>query len=231
MRILVAPDVEALAARAAELVAARIAEGSCRLALAGGNTPRPVYRRLAERPELPWSGVEIFFGDERLVPPDDPASNEGMARATLLDALPAPGPRVHRIETERGAEGAATHYATLLSKPLDLVLLGMGGDGHTASLFPGGPLDGAAVIATESPVPPHRRVSLSLSTLNAADQVVLLVAGEDKATRLAEAFAQRVRPMTERRLPVALLAPRGELWWLLDAAAASALPSSVMEET
>ncbi len=194
MNIRVLDDADAVAVAAADLVAAAISGGARTLVLAGGSTPRKAYRRLAER-RLPWGRVTVLFGDERCVPPDDPESNFRMARESLLDrAMPA---SVHRMPGELGAEAAASLYEGVVRvlSPLDLVLLGMGPDGHTASLFPDHPALHAAghvVAVHEAPKPPPDRVSLTLGTLQAARRVVFLVTGADKAAALAKAARAEV---------------------------------------
>lgn len=222
--------VEVTAAAAAERGATLVAEalatagdGPTRtLTLAGGSTPKPLYRALTRR-EVPWDRVTVLFGDERVAPAGDPALNATMAQNELLDHV---RPRaVHPVEVHRGPSAAAAHYAALLAPVgLDVVLLGMGRDGHTASLFPGGPEDGAAVIVTESPSPPPRRVSLSRSTLCRADTIVVFVTGAGKADRLARVWPQLFHPVQEATAPVARVRPRRRWWWVLDAAAAGGLP-------
>ena len=189
MRVRVLDDAEAVATAAADLVAGAIEGGLRTLVLAGGSTPRRAYRLLAER-SLPWGRVAVLFGDERCVPPDDAESNYRMAREALLD-LVHPG-SVHRMPGELGAEAAAGLYDAVVRglTPLDLVLLGMGPDGHTASLFPGHielSAAGCAVAVHDAPKPPPDRVSLTLGALRDARRVVLLVTGADKAEALAKA--------------------------------------------
>jgi len=229
-------DVSALVEAAAHLLAKRIVRqleetGECRLAFAGGNSPRPVYQRLAQadlRRTIAWKHVHVFWGDERCVPSDDEASNYRMAYSALLSHVPVIKSNVHRIEVERGSIAAARRYAEILgNEPLDLVLLGMGGDGHTASLFPDTPdlATSERVIPTRSPVPPVDRVSISLREINEAGEVHLLVSGAEKKKRLAEVLRQIEdgRPA----LPVARVQPRsGQLFWLTDAAAAQQLAMS-----
>ena len=191
MTVQVLEDAEEVAAAAAELVADAVRDGLRTLVLAGGSTPRRAYQLLAAAP-LEWGRVAVLFGDERCVPPDDPESNYRMAKLELLDRV-HPG-TVHRMPAELGAETAAALYdATVRGlSPLDLVLLGIGPDGHTASLFPGHPAlggGGCAVAVHGAPKPPPDRVSLTLATLRAARRVVLLVAGADKAAALR--LAQR----------------------------------------
>jgi 6-phosphogluconolactonase len=219
-------QVEAAARLIAEHIQQHIDErGKCRLALAGGNTPRPVYQRLAQTDlaqTIDWTQVHIFWGDERCVPPDDAASNYRLASDALLAHVPLVTGQVHRIEVERGPESAARHYAHILgSEPLDVVLLGMGADGHTASLFPHGAdlSTGERVIAALSPVPPVQRVTISLRQINESREVYLLVSGADKAQRLAEVLRQI--DSGAPTLPAARVQPRsGLLFWLCDAAAA-----------
>lgn len=227
-------DFESLALGAAEdlvgCVERAIREtGRCRVAMAGGSTPRPVYR-LVGRPDMAsrieWDRVQVFWGDERCVPPTDPASNYRMVREELLARVPIPEHNIHRIAGERSPDEAARAYAeTLGGAPLDLVLLGMGGDGHTVSLFPTTPGLGtneARVIATVAPVEPVRRVSLTLRAINEAVAVRFWVSGPAKAEPVAEVFRQIERGRPE--LPAARVHPRsGGLLWLVDTAAAEKL--------
>jgi 6-phosphogluconolactonase len=245
-RVVVAADAAALAAAAsghlrrgiAEAIAAR---GACWIALAGGRTPRAVYERLADTgtPAVDWTRVHVAFGDERVVPPDHADSNYGMVRATLFDRVSLPPSQIHRIEGERGdAAGAADAYAAVLSRAfalapgawpvLDLVLLGVGPDGHTASLFPYTPAlavaDRLAAAAT-APTAPTSRVTLTYPVLNAARAVVILVSGADKADAVARAFDDSV-PVAE--CPVRGVRPAaGSLTWYVDAAAASKLADAL----
>lgn len=161
------------------------------LVLAGGNTPREIYRRLrATRTD--WSAWHIYFGDERCLPPADAERNSRMAAQTWIDSVPIPPPQVHAIPGELGALDAARTYAETLRTvgDFDLVLLGLGEDGHTASLFsrhewgtaPGSP-DTLAVF--DAPKPPPQRVSLSAARLNRTRQVIFLVSGESKHQAVA----------------------------------------------
>jgi 6-phosphogluconolactonase len=210
-------DAEEAARRAAEVLAAaldgaRTVHGVAHGALAGGTTPRRAYELLG--PLLPeWADVHLWFGDERCVPPEDPESNLLMVR----EALDAPGVTIHRIRGELGAEGAAADYATELGDTtLDVALLGLGEDGHTASLFPGHPAlhaGGVAVPVHDAPKPPPDRVSLTLEKLNASRRIVLLVAGAGKAEALA-----RVLDGPDESTPASLL-DRGKLEVIADAAA------------
>ncbi len=220
------PDASALVDGALAAVIAiirrSIAErGSCRIALAGGSSPRSLYERLVQA-EVDWSALHIFFGDERCVPPDHASSNYRMAHEALLRHVAIPEAQVHRIRGELSPEEAARSYSEVLgSEPLDLVLLGMGGDGHTASLFPGGPeLEERErwVVVSKSPIEPRDRVSLSLAALNSARTVLFLIAGADKADCLA--LVWRELEDDAPTCPAAMVRPAsGELHWYLDAAA------------
>lgn len=191
-RVFAAPG--ALATAVADVVAETIRSSrSTRLVLAGGTTPRRAYQDLASR-ELPWGRVSVLFGDERCLPPDDPESNYRMAADVLLDRVsPA---TVHRIAGELGAEEAAALYEPVVAAgPLDLVLLGIGPDGHTASLFPGSPglqSRGLVVAVHGAPKPPPDRVSLTLGALRAARRVLILASGADKREAVRRAWSQEV---------------------------------------
>jgi 6-phosphogluconolactonase len=222
-------DKQRVAELSAELVrdaahAAIDAHGAFCWALSGGSTPQALYKLLAERGAdyLPWAQVALYWGDERCVPPDHDASNYQMVKQLLLDHV-SPG-TVHRIEGELAPAEAAARYATKIERPLDVVLLGMGGDGHTASLFPQTDALSAVdtVIATKSPAAPHERVSLSMGAINAAQRVLLQVTGESKAERLAQVLGELERG--EPSLPISLVQPGGEYLWIVDDAAASKLP-------
>lgn len=182
-------DAEAAAERAADVLAtaissARVVRGEAHAALAGGSTPRRAYELLG--PMLDdWSDVHLWFGDERCVPADDADSNARM----VAESLAAPGATVHRIEGELGPDEAAARYSERLGDAvLDVALLGLGPDGHTASLFPHDVAlnaGGVAVAVRNSPKPPPERVSLTLPKLNESVRIVLLVAGEEKREALA----------------------------------------------
>lgn len=220
-----AHELTPVAARAlAEALRASLrSSGKCRFALSGGATPRPVYEALAAEPGIDWRQVEVFFGDERCVPLDDPGSNGRLANEALLGRLQPPAGRVHYVQGAEPPAIAAREYEEALgNSPLDLVLLGMGDDGHTASIFPDTvEEEPRRVVATRSPVAPHDRVSLTTRALNEARAVIFLVAGAKKAERVAEVFAQfeADRP----RLPAARVRPAGVWQWILDDAAAARL--------
>jgi 6-phosphogluconolactonase len=234
------PDAEALAGAAAEELARRAEEavrarGAFTLALAGGSTPKALYRLLADpaapfRARVPWRAVHAFFGDERAVPPESPDANARMAREALLDHVPLG--TVHRIEGERGAVEAAAryeddlfqHFGDVPLPVLDLVLLGLGADGHTASLFPGSPaLDERRrwVVPAPAGLPPWvERITFTLPLLEAARTVLFLVAGADKAGALRRLVRT---PPGEEPIPAARIRARGEVIVLADEAAAAGL--------
>ena len=235
MRILA--DPEALArAGAAEIVGAytraMARRGRFDLVLAGGSTPRGTYEVLAEEPfrgAVDWARVRVFWGDERCVPPTHAQSNFRMAADTLLSRVPIPEASIHRISGELPAARAAALYEQVLRSAVpempprfDLVLLGLGTDGHVASLFPGadGPDDSAIAIPTSAPAEPRERVSLTLPVLNAAREILFLVSGMDKADVLSRVFAERA-DRSPAVLPAARVRPtRGRVRWLVDRAAA-----------
>lgn len=223
---IVAADADELARAAAAWMAEEVRQaaargGRCALALSGGSTPRPAYERLAQEPRVPWSAVEIYFGDERAVPPTDPASNYRMAREALIDRVGLPADRVHRMEADDpDLEAAAERYAALLPERLDVLVLGMGADGHTASLFPRSPAlreTRRKVVPAQGPVPPVRRLTITPPVIASARRVAVITAGAAKAPVVAQVLRGPWRP---EELP-AQLAREGT--WILDRAAASAL--------
>jgi len=222
------PDLDALSQHAARefAVLARRATGPFHVALSGGSTPKRLFAELVAmgRDDLPWDRVELWWGDERCVPPDHPDSNYGMTKQALLDPLRIEPARVHRIEAEGDPDAAAAKYAAAIPKVFDLVFLGMGPDGHTASLFPGS----AALDETErtcvanrvdSPLTkgPATRITLTYPVFAAARAVRFLVAGADKADALA-------RIQAGADLPAARV--RGHVEWFVDAAAAAKLEAT-----
>ena len=190
----VAADPEGVARLAAGTVTGALREGVRTLVLTGGTTPRRLYQLLAGA-DVEWGRVSLLFGDERCVPPGDPESNYRLARETLLSSVD-PG-AVLRIPGELGAEEAAAIYDAAVGRlqPLDLVLLGMGEDGHCASLFPGHPgleAPGWATAVHGAPKPPPDRVSLTLGCLRNARRVIFLVTGAGKADAFRKAQAGTV---------------------------------------
>jgi 6-phosphogluconolactonase len=206
-------------------VAGVLADGAvARVALAGGSTPKAMYRLLASpayRERVEWRRVEIYFGDERCVPPDHPDSNYRMAREALLDHVPLGADRVHRVAGERPPEEAAAQYQQQLvrlgDKPLDLVLLGMGPDGHTASLFPGTPvLAETRALAAAVYVDKFEswRVTLTAPVLSAAAHVMITTVGAEKADAFAKAMLAPAGTV-----PIQLVRATDERW-LVDRTAA-----------
>jgi len=225
-------DVELVVVEDEQEVAAVVAERLVRAAreggdvvLTGGKTPEQAYKEAANRaPD--WSNVDVWWGDERCVPPDDEKSNYGMAKRTLLDRLDLAPRGVHRIRGELGKEDAAADYERELGDTqLDLLLLGVGPDGHVASLFPNAPTlrRRKRVLPAEAGLEPFvDRVTLSLPTLCSAREIVFLLSGESKADAAARAFAADPSPDT----PASLVRARaGRTIAILDRAAAAKLPA------
>ena len=237
-------DAEAVSLAAAKRVvmAAQqaIAErGSFSIALSGGSTPKRLYQHLASNvfcDQIEWSKVRIFFGDERTVAPDHADANFRMASEAMLDQLPIPASQIHRMQGELAdLEQAAASYAEALQllpqksgfPEFDLVLLGMGDDGHTASLFPGTTAlseRDKSVVALEVPQLNTCRITLSYPVINNARQVMLLVAGAGKAEQLEQVLVSA--PVGS--FPVQEVTPQGELIWLLDEGAAAQLPKAML---
>ncbi len=231
--IRVLADADAVAVAAADLLVARASDPTrpVHIALSGGSTPRRAYALAPERLD-DWSGVTLWLGDERVVPLEDERSNFRLATETLTAGLPPDRrPRIEPVRVEADLETAAAEYGRRLREGLgpdgrlQLALLGLGPDGHTASLFPGLPaveitdrdVAGVPEAGLEPWVP---RVTLTLPVFDAAEEVVFLVAGEEKAPVVARAFG----PEPDRSLPSARVQPRsGRLVVLCDEAAASAL--------
>ena len=237
--IRVYPDLESLSHAAAALLVtqanlAAAARGRFSVALSGGNTPRRTYELLAASPlkdQAPRDRVHVFWGDERGVPLDDPRSNARMAKEAWLDRVPIPADQIHPLNCAPDPAAAARQYEAQLREffagqppRLDLVLLGLGHDGHTASLFPGAPVlkEGerwaAAVYLAEADL---HRVTLTAPLINQAAVVAFLVAGGAKAGVLREVLHG---PRDPARLPAQLIQPQnGELLWLADLEAAASL--------
>lgn len=168
--------------------------------LAGGGTPELCYRLLRDE-DLPWSSMHIWFGDERALPKDHPERNETMARHALLDYVPIPDKHIHSIDFSGGTEHAADLYSAKLSyiKRFDFVLLGMGEDGHTASLFPNNSALKSEMLATpvfNSPKPPSERVSMGLEALNRHQHCIILATGESKSEALKQIAAGADLPVS-----------------------------------
>ena len=247
--VTICKDGDDLAARAADLIirAAQVAirtRGRAMLALAGGSTPKATYGLLAQparRSRIEWARTYLFFGDERFVRPDDPSSNFAMVQRTLLAPAPVPGGHAFPVPTQLAtAAAAAAAYAATLAKAFgigevggpprfDLILLGLGEDGHTASLFPGAASLAVAdrwVVASPpgATPPPVERITLTFPVVNAAREVLFLVSGENKAEALRVVLEGQ--PTREQRPAVWVRPVDGTLTWLVDEAAASRLTRS-----
>jgi 6-phosphogluconolactonase len=230
-------DLDALSRAAAEAsrdlaLGAIAARGRCAIALAGGHTPARTYSLWASDFPLPWAQTHFFWGDERYVPPDDPQSNFRMFREALLDRVPVPAENVHPMPTRQPKpEDAAQAYEDTLRQffgsgrpAFDLVLLGLGGEGHTASLFPGSPAlfeKERWVVAVDAPAEPHLRLTLTLAVLNRARKVFFLASGAGKSEVIAA--LEREPKLAATRYPAARVQPQGRVVWFLDRAAASGL--------
>ena len=234
----VLPDPEALARRAADwlLGAATARGGVFAVALAGGSTPRTLYEKLAGPPyrdAFPWARAHFFWGDERFVPHDDPESNFRMAREALLSRVPIPAGNIHPVPTQGLSPEAAAaayqrdlmtfHGAERLAPDrtlFEVTLLGLGADGHTASLFPGSAVLAERNLWVAATADPKglARITLTYPAIESSAHLAFLVAGKEKSAIFAR-FRQN-----DRALPAAHVHPVGDLWQFVDAAAASSLP-------
>lgn len=232
----VLPDLSALVQRSLDLILPRVSQaiaerGIFTIALSGGSTPKPLYEALAAQ-NLPWDKIHVFWGDERYVPSDHPDSNEGMARKAWLDKVSIPSGNIHPMPTDEAepAVAAKRHEQQLQkffqSQPgefpsLDVVLLGIGDDGHTASLFPHTEAlkvhDRLITVGNKDGQP---RITFTAPLINQARCVIFMVTGANKQAALAQIFASDGDDAT---YPARLVRPQGELWWLLDQAAGQAL--------
>lgn len=219
--------------------------GRFTVSLSGGSTPKRLYQLLTSEPfrgQVDWGRVEVFWGDERCVPPDHPESNYRMAHEAMLKHLPIPPEHIHRMEAERSdLDAAARDYEAALARvfgtssggeppAFDLMLLGMGSNAHTASLFP----HTQALEETSRWVVPNHvpelhtdRMTMTRPILNRSRVVLFLVAGADRAGPLAEVI---VGPSDPKRLPAQFIQPDGQLLWYLDRAAAARLPAPLAQE-
>ncbi|MEM6501896.1 MAG: 6-phosphogluconolactonase [Cyanobacteria bacterium P01_C01_bin.89] len=254
----VVADKAAIAERACDLVVERIekvleSQPFCSIVLSGGSTPKPLYQSLAKR-SLPWKRLLIFWGDERYVPSDHPDSNEKMAREAWLDQVPIPAAQIFAMPTASDDVGAdAEDYAETVRNAFedseslfvsakgagwtwDIVLLGMGDDGHTASLFPGTAiLDETEKLVSVGQKGDQPRISLTLPALNRSDWVVFLVAGENKQTPLEQVMPVSLqgrfgvaRSPLSQQYPSCAVQPSGDLLWLLDQSASATLPPDLL---
>ncbi len=231
-------DKSALIARSLDLILSRLEtaieqRGIFTIALSGGSTPKPLYEAIANQ-KLPWDKIHVFWGDERYVSPDHPDSNELMARQAWLNRVDIPAANIHATPTLEGnpAVSAAKyeqhlqeffHSASTEFPSLDVVLLGMGDDAHTASLFPH--TDALKVcdrLVTVGNKDGNPRITFTYPFINAARSVIFVVAGANKRPALAQIFAPVADDFT---YPSRLIQPQGELWWLLDAEAGLELQS------
>ena len=235
------PDFESLSTGAAELLAQLAtasveARGRFSMVLSGGNTPRRTYELLSQDPfrgRVPWEKAHVFWGDERCVPANDPRNNSRMARQVLLDCVPVPSGGIHPIECAQSPEDAALRYESLLRAffadgppRFDIVLLGLGENGHTASLFPFTPvLDERERWVSEVHAADQNisRITMTAPVINQARAVVFIVSSASKAQVLQEVLEG---PGDPSRLPAQLIHPElygGDLYWLADKPAASLL--------
>jgi 6-phosphogluconolactonase len=237
----VLPDPNALSAYAVSVVIAVCQEaiaqrGRCTIALAGGSTPKPLYEKLAQQ-DLPWDKIHIFWGDERYVSAAHPDSNEGMARRAWLDRVPFPAANLHPMPTQAQdpAESAQQYDAHLRAffgeqgiPAFDLILLGLGDDGHTASLFPHTDVlnvcDRLIGVGYRGQDP---RLTFTIPLINQARCVMFLVAGQSKRPALAAIFSDNANPFD---YPARFIRPQGQLHWLLDKAAGDDLNVGSAEE-
>ncbi|GAB5534377.1 MAG: 6-phosphogluconolactonase [Rubricoccaceae bacterium] len=218
-----------LATRTAAVLRETLAtEPKASLCLTGGSTPAPAYRQLATMGDIDWQRVHLFWGDERAVGPDHPDSNYKMACETLLDAIGLPESNAHRIEGEHGADEAARRYEQTLREyfgedgvRFDVLHLGMGGDGHTASLFPGsdalGEQERWAIDTVAPPSSPVRdRVTLTFPTLNAARTTWIAAHGEGKRPAFTDVLDAYGDTLERASPPAARICPAGDCTWLID---------------
>jgi 6-phosphogluconolactonase len=234
------PNKTALIDRALELVVAKIRaaieeRGQCSIALSGGSTPKPLYEALSTQ-SLPWQDVHFFLGDERYVPPEHPDSNQLMIRNALLDKLDLDDTNIHFMPTTAGdpQKDLELHHKQLKSffqikdgefPIFDLILLGMGDDGHTASLFPHTPAlkirDRLVTIGNKDG---QTRLTMTVPLIDRARCVMFLVSGASKRQTIETVFK---RSVDKNEYPVRLIEPQGELWWLLDKDAGASIEDRV----
>ena len=247
IKSIVEPDAAALARRAAQYFVEKVesaaaSRGRARIAISGGSTPKAAFALMGDagqpwRARMPWDKLELWWVDERCVPPDDADSNYRMTREALLDHVPLKQDQIHRMEGELEPEEAASRYESALRNGFrlegaevprfDLVQLGMGPDGHTASLFPHSAALhelGRLAVANHVEAKESWRITLTWPVINHAVDVFFLVSGADKAQILKEVF---VGPRDVERLPSQLIRPAGGiLTLLLDRGAAALLPAT-----
>lgn len=235
-KVEVLPDKSALVERTLAIILEKLETAladreTFSIALSGGSTPKPLYEAIASK-NLPWDKIHVFWGDERYVPPDHPDSNERMARQAWLDQVSFPPANIHPIPTDPDDPAvAAQRYEQELQQvfqvasgefpTFDVILLGMGDDGHTASLFPHTDAlhvnDRLITVGNKDGQP---RITFTAPLINQSRCVMFMVAGASKQAALAQIFAPVADDMA---YPARLIQPQGELWWLLDQAAGEAL--------
>jgi len=226
--VVVVPDADVLAATVASRLVAKIVDaqaerGTASVVLTGGRIAAKVLRTVKDLPAaraIDWSHVDLWWGDERFLPAGDPDRNETQAREALLDALPLDPARVHPMPAADGvdAESAAASYAAEIRLPFDVLMLGVGEDGHVASLFPGHPVlneTGLTAAVHNSPKPPPTRITLTMPTIQQADEVWLIAAGPDKTDAVGAALDG------DESKPAAHATGQSRTYWLLDEAAAA----------
>ena len=229
--VVVVPDADVLAATVAsrlitKIVDAQAERGAASVVLTGGRIAAKVLRTVKDLPSaaaIDWSHVDLWWGDERFLPAGDPDRNETQARAALLDALPLDPARVHPMPASDGpdgddAEAAAARYAAEIRLPFDVLMLGVGEDGHVASLFPEHPVlneTGTTAAVHNSPKPPPTRITLTMPTIQEADEVWLIAAGPDKTDAVGAALNG------DKSKPAAHATGQARTYWLLDEAAAA----------
>jgi len=235
-RVEILPDLQGLIARAQDAILSSLAtaiqeRGQFTIALSGGSTPKPLYEAIGSL-NLDWNKIHVFWGDERYVPSNHPDSNELMARIAWLNKVPIPQTNIHAVPTLSGNPVAdANKYEQHLQEffhcspgtfpSLDVILLGMGDDAHTASLFPHTEaLQVRDRLVTVGNKDGNPRITLTYPLINAARSVIFLAAGANKRPALSQVFAEVADDFT---YPSRLIKPQGELLWLLDAAAGSQL--------
>jgi len=245
MKVKVYPNPEKLSESTADFIvetalSAVEYHGRFTWALSGGHSPQQTYKMLASEPlrdRMPWEKTYIFWGDERFVPPDDPDNNARMAREVLLDHVPVPSDHILPIPTDGTPESAAERYGNKLKSifeeelpQFDLVMLGLGENGHTASLFPGTDVleEQTKWVAPVSPEDTRQeRITLTIPVINNARNILLLAYGQNKAVVLHQVLEGKKRP---RKLPAQLIHPeKGELYWFVDDDAASKLETIAIE--
>jgi 6-phosphogluconolactonase len=236
--VVVVPDADILASAVAarlvvKIIDAQAVRGSASVVLTGGRIAAKVLRSVKELPAagaIEWSHVDLWWGDERFLPAGDPDRNETQAREALLDSLPLDESRVHAMPASDGPDGddaaaAAARYAQALHGPFDVLMLGVGEDGHVASIFPGHPVNdvtSATAAVHDSPKPPPVRVTLTMPTIRTADEVWLIASGPDKAAPVGQALDG------VGDLPAGRAQGTAKTFWLLDRAAAASVSGKAL---